>query len=146
MTADERELYKEQLKLLDDSLRTLIHSYEKCQKINLADSPTLDELDSFEALSSRFARISDILIQKVFRLIDIIELEDAGSVIDRINRAEKRGLINSAETFKKIRRLRNDIAHEYISTAIQEIFKKVLYFSPDIIDCVARVKKYEVKE
>lgn len=58
--------------------------------------------------------MSDFLIVKIFRLIDILELEKPGSVIDRINRAEKRGIIDSAESFKDILRLRNDISHEYV--------------------------------
>ena len=75
-------------------------------------------------------------------LIDILELERPGSVIDRINRAEKRGLISSAEIFKEIRYLRNDISHEYIQTAIEQIFEKVLELTPYLIDSVNRVKKY----
>ncbi|HZX21249.1 MAG TPA: hypothetical protein VFF25_02545, partial [Clostridia bacterium] len=65
-----------------------------------------------------------------------------GSVIDRINRAEKRGLISSAEVFKEIRYIRNDISHEYIPTAIEQMFTRVLELTPYLIDSVNRVKKY----
>lgn len=138
MKRDEIKLFNEEMKLLEDSNTMLKYSYERCKAIGIKESYSLEELDSFEALTSRFARNSDILIQKIFRLIDIIELENSRSIIDRINRAEKRELIASAETFKEIRRIRNDIAHEYIPTAIEEIFKNVLRLTPHLIESVKR--------
>lgn len=142
MRNDEKQLLAEELMLLEHSNTMLTYSYNTCESIGMKKDYTFEELDKFEALTSRFARTSDILIQKIFRLIDILELERAGSVIDRINRAEKRELVSSSEIFKEIRHLRNDIAHEYIPTAIEEIFKNVLKLTPYLIDSVDRVKKY----
>ncbi|MCK9268514.1 MAG: hypothetical protein M0P14_07375 [Alkaliphilus sp.] len=142
MKRDEKQLLAEELKLLEYSNDMLIYSYNTCRNIGIKEEYTFGELDKFEALTSRFARTGDMLIQKIFRLIDILELERPGSVIDRINRAEKRGLISSAEIFKEIRYLRNDISHEYVPTAIEQIFEKVLEFTPYLIDSVNRVKKY----
>ena len=68
----------------------LQYSYEKCQKIKLHEGLSYEELERFEALTSRFARLSDVIIQKIFRLFDFIDLEDTGTVRDRINRAEKK--------------------------------------------------------
>ncbi len=142
MKRDEKQLLVEELKLLEYSNDMLTYSYNTCRNIGIKEEYTFGELDKFEALTSRFARTGDMLIQKIFRLIDIMELERPGSVIDRINRAEKRGLISSAEIFKEIRYLRNDISHEYIPTAIEQIFGKVLELTPYLIDSVNRVKKY----
>jgi hypothetical protein len=128
---------------LDEANKILVYSYEACSEIGIKDNYTLEELDKFEALTSRFARISDILIQRIFRLMDIWELEMPGSVIDRINRAEKRNLISSAEVFKEIRYLRNEIAHEYIPLAIEQIFKEVLRLTPHIIDSVERIRQWK---
>jgi uncharacterized protein YutE (UPF0331/DUF86 family) len=140
---DKRELLLRELKLLDEANKILVYSYEACSEIGIKDNYTLEELDKFEALTSRFARISDILIQRIFRLMDIWELEMPGSVIDRINRAEKRNLISSAEVFKEIRYLRNEIAHEYIPLAIEQIFKEVLRLTPHIIDSVERIRQWK---
>lgn len=142
MSRDEKQLLEIEMALLEDSNNMLSYSYNICSNIGLKEKYSLEELDKFEALTSRFARTSDILIQKVFRLIDIIELEIPGTVIDRINRAEKRELISSAEVFKDIRRLRNDIAHEYIPSAIEEIFKRVLKLTPYLIESVENIKEY----
>ncbi len=138
----EQKLLKEELKLLESANEILIYSYKACKEIGIKEEYTFEELDKFKALTSRFARTSDILIQKIFRLIDILELEKPGSVIDRINRAEKRGIIDSAESFKNIRRLRNDISHEYVSSAIENIFKKVIKATPAVIDCAKKVEEY----
>lgn len=145
MNKDEAALLDLEIKLLDQSNRMLSYSYEQCHKIGEKDTYTLEELDKFEALTSRFARTGDVLIQKIFRLIDRLELEKPGSVIDRINRAEKRGLISSAAVFKEIRRLRNDITHEYTPTELEEMFKNVLRLTPSLMVSVEKVKAYQRK-
>ena len=58
---------------------------------------TIGERESCEALTSRFARLNDFLLQRVFRTLDQIELADDGTALDRLQRPEKRGLISSAE-------------------------------------------------
>lgn len=141
MTLDESALLNQDLELLEKSMHMLMHSYEKCKQIEKKDHYTIDELESFEALTSRFARTSDILIQKVFIMIDQIELEFDGSIIDRINRAEKRELIRSAETFKSIRRLRNRIAHEYVPEEIENLFNIVMEMTPEVIYSASQIQK-----
>lgn len=142
MNTDLLLLLKEELKILDDAARVLVYSYENCKKIGIKDNYTYEELDKFESLTSRFARLSDILVQKIFRLIDELDLEAQGTIRDRINRAEKKGLIDSADTFIEIRMVRNDIAHEYLPEAIKDIFKKVFRLTPYLFDSVEKVKSY----
>lgn len=145
MTGELRALLAKELKLLDDAADVVRYSFTKCTGIGTKADYSLDELDSFESLCSRFARLSDIITQKVFRLIDELALESHGSVRDRINRAEKRGIIESAETFVAIRMLRNDIAHEYLPEAIRNIFKKVMTLTPPLLSSVAGIKEYCAK-
>lgn len=145
MTIDEKKLLESEIQLLKKSVHMLQHSYNNCLKIGDKAEYTLDELETFEALTSRFARTSDILIQKIFRLIDQIELEFEGSIIDRLNRAEKRGLIPSADRFKSMRRLRNQVAHEYVPEAVEEIFKQVMDYTPEVLGVVVRIEQYAEK-
>lgn len=145
MLKNQKKLYVEELKLLEESARTLEYSYSVCTAIGLKDEYTLDELDRFEALTSRFARTSDLIVQKIFRLIDILELEQTGSIIDRINNAERRGIVSSAETFKEIRALRNQISHEYLPEQLMEIFAVVLEFTPVLLKTITKIKFYKVK-
>jgi hypothetical protein len=135
-------LLHEELDLMNKAANILDYSFQKCTEIGIKEEYSYDELDRFESLTSRFARLSDILIQKLFRVIEQLELEPEGSIRDRINHAEKKEIIKSANNFVTIRVIRNQIAHEYIPEEIREIFKKVLKYVPDLLDSVKRVKNY----
>jgi len=136
------DLLKEELKTIHDAAEIMVYSYENCRKIGIKEDYSLSESDHFEAFTSRFARLSDMVVQKMFRLIDKIELEDEGTVRDRINRAEKKGLIISADTFVQIRIVRNDIAHEYHIKALMDIYKKTLELTPYILDSIEKIEEY----
>lgn len=133
---------KQELDELEKARDVLAYSYSKCASIGYTADLTNDELESFEALTGRFARLSDIIIQKMLRYFDILDLEDGGTVRDRINRAEKKSIINSAEEFIKIRILRNEIAHEYKSDTIYDIFKNVLSLTPVLLESVDNIYSY----
>ena len=132
----------ENLAMAKDALQ---YSFQKCQKIKLHEGLSNEELEGFEAFTSRFARLSDIIIQKIFRLLDFIDLEDTGTVRDRINRAEKKGVILSANSFLEIRILRNEIAYEYRAETTYAIFEKVLVYSPTLLESVDTIKDYAQK-
>lgn len=136
---------KQELRDLEKARDVLRYSYEKCQAIELMDGLSYDEQESFEALTSRFARLSDLIIQKIFRLLDILDLEEEGTIRDRINRAEKKGAIHSADDFIEIRILRNEIAHEYKSETIYAIFEKVLEYTPKLLESVETITAYARK-
>jgi uncharacterized protein YutE (UPF0331/DUF86 family) len=123
--------------------RDVLHySYEKCSSVSIDHSLSHQQLESFEALTSRFARLSDIIIQRVFRYLEAIDLEESGTARDRINKAEKRGVISSADQLVKIRLLRNEIAHEYKAESIYDIFERVLALTPVLLDSVERILRY----
>lgn len=136
------DLLKEELKSVEEAAFILDYSYNNCKKIGIKEEYSLHELDNFEAFTSRFARLSDILIQKLFRLIDKIELEEKGTVRDIINNAEKKGLIDNADTFVQIRIVRNDITHEYDPDSVKEIFKKVMDLTPHLLESVKMIKLF----
>lgn len=139
---DELLLLKE-LKVLDDARDVLVYSFNKCSAIGIKENYGPEELESFESFTGRFARLSDILIQKFFRLVDELDLDTQGTVRDGINRAEKKELIaSSSDIFVEIRIVRNDIAHEYLPEAIRDIFGKVLSLTPHLLDGVERTNKY----
>jgi hypothetical protein len=136
------EIIDQNLTELHNASALLKHSYEKCRRIGLQEGLNADELERFEALTSRFARLSDMITQKTFKLLDHLELEDSGSARDRINRAEKRGIIQSADDFVEIRILRNEIAHDYKSDSILDIFERVLFYTPMLLEAVELILKY----
>lgn len=127
--------------------KTLQHSLNKCLAITMQpyDSYTIDELDALEVLTSRFARASDIIIKKLFRVIESIDLEEKGSIRDLINQAEKKQLIDSADTFIKIRELRNLIAHEYQESDLNFIFEQTILLTPTILNAINNINQYAKK-
>ena len=142
MKFDEKQLLQRELQVLDKATQMLNHSYASCREIESKKSYSLSELDLFEALTSRFARLSDIIIRKMFRLIDRLDIELEGTVRDSINRAEKKGLIDNADQFGKIREIRNIIAHEYLLEDMSQLYLEVVNGTPILIDVVSKIKKY----
>ena len=137
-----QQLLVNELKVLNDSKEVLVYSFNKCSAIGIKETYEPEELESFESFTGRFARLSDILIQKIFRLVDELDLDTYGTIRDRINRAEKKELIESSDVFVEIRVVRNDIAHEYLPEAIHDIFGKVLSLTPHLLEGVERTIRY----
>jgi len=124
---------------------SLLYSYDRCHGLTVKTDLDNETMERFEALTARFSRLSDIMTQKVFRTLDALDLEDRGTVRDRINRAEKRGIIESADDFVEIRMVRNEIAHEYRSETILEIFERVLMLTPFLMKAVESIEIYSKK-
>jgi len=142
MTKEFLELLKKELASLNKSICLVQGSYEKCHKIGSKVDFSSTELEAFEALTARYARLSDLLIQKIFRLIDALELVDEGTMVDRINRAEKRGIVRSAKEFIELRLLRNTIVREYEPDEYTRIFKEVLKVTPILLESVNKAMQY----
>ncbi len=130
------------LKDLDESRRWLQRSYDICRAIGSKDEYRDDEFDAFETLTGRFARTCDMVIQKGFRSIDKVELEDRGTLLDALNRAQKRGLIASIDEIRLVRDLRNEIVHEYRRTYLQKLFQSILVQTPELFSLLDRIRDY----
>lgn len=142
MSEDLQNILNHELKLLKESSNALEYSYNICKEIGLKEKYSEKELESYEALCSRFARLSDIMIQKILKTVELIDLESSGTVRDRINRSHKKGLITSAERLIEIRILRNEIAHEYLPEAFKDIFEKVIKYCSFLFENVETINNY----
>jgi uncharacterized protein YutE (UPF0331/DUF86 family) len=137
----------EQIVLAEKMADVLNYSWQQIatmENILTADSKqwTSAQATEFEALSARFARLSDILIQKLFRAIDAIELIDEGSLLDRLARMEKRQIISDMEQWTNIRELRNQIAHDYVASDLAELHRTVFNYCPLLTDALAKLVQY----
>ena len=103
-------------------------------------------MESFESLTSRFARTADILTQKILTTLFILLKEDPRSFIDRANLAEKLGIIDNSSDLQDIRELRNEIAHEYSMRDITEIFDEVLKYTASLKDILESTLSYIEKK
>ena len=85
------ELLREEVASLRSAASHLEYSLNRCQNLVNQVGWGIEELERLESLTSRFARLSDLMVQRIFRLIDEIELNGGGTVLDRLFRAEKSG-------------------------------------------------------
>lgn len=87
-----------------------LFTLEDAQKIE-GDPVLAERLDAFV---SRFGRLQDTIGDKLLPALLNALGESTGAAIDNLDRAEKLGLIDSADRWMEIRRLRNQMVHEYI--------------------------------
>lgn len=141
----ELQYLKENFKQTDEAASHLLSSLMRCEVFILNEEFTEEQLVELEALTSRFARLSDLLIQKLFKTIDEIEGTSPGTVRDRLLQAEKKGIINNTDEFMEIRKVRNRIAHEYEMDSLKDIFVFAYKNSALLIDTIKSTKEYSKK-
>lgn len=146
MSNEELKYLSELLTKLKKASDTLRYSYKICSGIGIKPAYDEEERDRFESLTSKFARLSDLIIKQCIKAIDVLDLDEAPETMrDAINRAEKKGTISSADNFVEIRKLRNSISHEYAVSDLDAIYIAVLTHVPDLFDSVERIEKYTQK-
>ena len=103
---------KECVHLLQTDTRLFgnLFTVEEAQRIEL-DPILAERLDAFV---SRFGRLQDTVGDKLLPALLVSMAEKPGAAIDNLDRAEKLGLIESTEAWMEMRRLRNQMVHEYI--------------------------------
>lgn len=94
----------------DRRLFTDLFTVEAAQRIE-TDPILAERLDAFV---SRFGRLQDNLGDKFLPQLLSAMAEKPGAAIDNLDRAERLGWIESAEAWLEIRKLRNQMVHEYI--------------------------------
>ncbi len=136
--SDQLALLAAELQRLRQASEHLVWSLDRCRPLVGRSSWTSDELERLESLASRFARLADLLTQRVGRLADALELESPGSLLDRIHRAEKRGWVATDGQLVRVRELRNLIAHEYEDAELADLYRELVAMSPVLIEAAAR--------
>jgi hypothetical protein len=94
----------------DQRLFTDPMTIDLVQKIEM-DPLLAERLDAFV---SRFGRLQDNLGEKLLPQLLEAMAEPVGAVIENLDRAEKLGWLSSSDTWLEIRKLRNQMVHEYI--------------------------------
>lgn len=136
------ELLSENTRALQKQLFWLMRSFDIVKQVGLKPDYSLEELDAFENLSSRFARSIDFLIRKVFRSLDDVEFESQGTLIDVVNHAHKRSFFDTLEQIRRLKDLRNSISHEYLDDMLPNLFDKLLEQTPILIDIIETTLEY----
>lgn len=138
------QLLRSQLDLMRAAARVLDESRGRVEAFRdrLGGDLSVGERESCEALTSRFARLNDFLVQRVFRTLDQIELVDEGTVLDRLQRAEARRLIDRAERWRELRLLRNAITHDYLIESADRVLTESLEAAAELLAAVEAVVAY----
>ena len=76
---------------------------------------TEDEVEHIDQYLFRFAKLQDAMGQRLFEvtLLMLDENIEGMAFVDILNRLEKLGRIPSAEAWRQLRKIRNQVAHEY---------------------------------
>ena len=136
-----KELFLKNLEDFKRNIHWLVKSLEKAKEIDIS-SLEEEDIEKIEVLFSRFSRSVDMLINRILRGIDLLELEDGGTKLDVVIRAEKRGFVESYEELIALKDLRNELAHEFIGERFVDKLSEVLESSEKIIEIADRVMDY----
>ena len=97
--------------------RRLHAAWQELQQSHGLDATSLseDQVRVADQMVYRFGRLQDAIGTRLLpALLQIMqEWQDSEAWIDKLNRAEKLGLLPSAETWMLLRELHNQTAHEY---------------------------------
>jgi len=129
-------------KLLEKQLFWIEISYNECRKIGIKTEYNVEEFGKFETLCSRYSRGIDFLIRKIFRTLDEYEFENQGTLIDVVNHAHKRGLVEDIDELRVMKDVRNNIVHEYIEDELTDIFEEVLEYTSKLIHMIQNTLAY----
>ena len=126
---DHIEILHEHTESLENALKWLKRSLDICKQYSL-DHLSPEAMDAYEGLTSRFARVCDILFNKLFRTIFFLEQGEAGTWLDMLLFMEKENVIDNTKEARLLKELRNDIVHEYAVNDLHIIFREVMDQSP----------------
>ena len=145
MTTSDKQLVnllEKEWSLLKQSQGTLDLSFFKCTAIGIKEQYSFEEQESFDSLTSKFARTSDIFIQKVLRTTWSLLHEPSIPFIDLANRCEKESIIPSADELIEIRDLRNQIAHEYLPEVLKAMVPEIFQRTTELKSSIAGTEAY----
>ncbi|TAN53654.1 MAG: hypothetical protein EPN21_00965 [Methylococcaceae bacterium] len=142
MNTNKLLILREELNNLQQAADYLQYSMDRTHTLLEQQNWSPEELERLESLASRFARLADMVTQRVMRLIDDLELTPDGSLLDRIHRAEKRGWVDQAGQLIQIRELRNLIAHEYAADKMADIYLAIVQLAPSLLAMVPKITAY----
>ena len=74
--------------ILGRALPSFIRSIKKCRALELTAPIPFEVEESFDSLTSKFSRVSDIFTQKMLKSFVMLTREDAPTFLDRMHLCE----------------------------------------------------------
>lgn len=131
--------------LLDTDGRLFANSFSIADAQQIETDPILAE--RLDAFVSRFGRLQDTVGDKLLPALLTALAETTGPAIDNLDKAEKFGFIESSDGWMEMRRLRNQMVHEYIEdlVVLTSALRSGHAFVPVLVTaakrCVAEVQR-----
>jgi hypothetical protein len=100
-----------------------------------------DLAERVEAFVGRFGRLQDTVGDKLLPLLLVALGEKSSAAIDNLDRAERLGLLNSADEWMTMRNLRNQMIHEYVEdlVVLTSAMQTAHAFVPALIDAGSKM-------
>lgn len=143
------DLFFHNLEICKRLANNLKFSFKKINYISPFNKENLENITEdnkqlIDAFLFRFGKLQDLLGDKMFRLILVLETEHVGSMLDIINKMEKFYIIDSADEWVSIRKARNDATHDYDlkSEKIAEKLNEIITFVAKLFQILERVEEY----
>ena len=142
---ERREIFCENLKLFNKSIFWLKKSLQRVKSVENFEKLTEEQLEIIETLMNRYSRAVDILINKVLRSLDYLELEESSRKLDIVIRAEKRGFVRDYNILIEMKDLRNELAHEYLEERLRDRLEEVISKSRELVEIADKINRYVQK-
>jgi hypothetical protein len=107
-----RVVRKEAEHLAATDRRLFVGGFTLEQAARLESEPELAE--RVDAFVGRFSRLQDTVGDKLLPVFLLALGETPGAAIDNLDRAERLGLLHSVDDWMVMRKLRNQMVHEYV--------------------------------
>ena len=134
-----RNLLIDELIILDKSISNFTYSMRKVEKIDLEADLSNDDFELFDSFSSRFLRLYEVLFNQVIRTTLGLLRESQKTVLDK---ADQLYLITSTADLDEIRKLHNQVAHEYLQHQWIEIYKNLILFSKPLLESCRMTRQF----
>ena len=95
----------------------------------------IDFAERVDAFVARFGRLQDLLGDKYLPAWLRAVQEPVGTALENLDRAEKLGLVQSADAWISVRKLRNQLVHEYVGR--MDILHDALFQANDQVGLLA---------
>ncbi|MBN1114064.1 MAG: nucleotidyltransferase substrate binding protein [Oligoflexia bacterium] len=103
-----------------------LSSVKKAEKFDPSVNYSPEDLEPFDALVSRFERLVELFMSKMFKAVELFEAGDTGGTLrDRLNLMVKLDIIENADDWVDLRETRNKIAHDYLPDKIKILYEKI---------------------
>jgi hypothetical protein len=104
------------------------------------------EMLLIEMLISRFAKLQDYMGRVMIDTLLVLtkDYEDSLTMIDKLNKLERLGIIDSVQLWETMRNTRNHIAHEYPDqpALTAKYLNDVFMLAPRLLEILEKFRRY----